>query len=155
MFFGIIAILVSIVLYKFELSNRLKTEKFLEKNNIDIVDNKVCVRSTVDNPFMNPSIIDITENPERPSACTLQNNGIQEVVEKNFEAKLFRDVGDLYGKMSSQRQFYTMPSTTIPNDQDGFAKWCYGTGASCKEGNGMKCYDNLIEDVQRRPGQSG
>ena len=26
-----------------------------------------------------------------------------------------------------------MPSTTMPNDQTAFAKWCYNTGPTCKE----------------------
>ena len=32
-----------------------------------------------------------------------------------------------------QRQFYTMPSTTIPNDQTGFAKFLYQLPTTCKE----------------------
>ena len=150
LFFGIVACMISVLLFEFEKKKRINTEKFLEKHNIDIVDNKVCARSTVENPFMNPSIVDIVENPTRPSACTIHDDKINEIVEQNFEKNMFRDVSDLYGKMSSQRQFYTVPSTTIPNDQESFAKWCYGTSPSCKEGNGQQCYDNIIEDVQRR-----
>jgi hypothetical protein len=26
-----------------------------------------------------------------------------------------------------------MPSTTIPNNQTSFAKWCYSVGPTCKE----------------------
>lgn len=103
---------------------------------------------------MNPSIADITDNPHRPSACHVENEKVQQVVEQNFESRLFQDVGDIYGKQASQRQFYTMPATTIPNDQDSFAKWCYGSGPSCKEGNGDQCFNNLMDDVQRRPGQN-
>jgi len=34
----------------------------------------------------------------------------------------------------SKRQFYRTPSTTIPNDQTGFAKWLYQVpGKTCKE----------------------
>lgn len=153
LFFGIVAAMMSVALYEYEKSRKVRTEKFLEKHNIDVVDNKVCARSTVHNPFMNPTVIDIVENPDRPAACVLENDKVHDLVEANFEANMFRDVSDLYGKMSSQRQFYTVPSTTIPNDQEGFAKWLYGTGASCKEGNGQQCYNNLMEDVQRRPGQ--
>jgi len=39
----------------------------------------------------------------------------------------------LYGKSNSQRQYYQMPSTTIPNEQTSFAKWLYATGPTCKE----------------------
>lgn len=153
LFFGIVAAMTSVALYEYQKNRKVRTEKFLQKHNIDVVDNQVCARSTVHNPFMNPSLVDISENPDRPSACHLDNTKVSELVEQNFEANMFRDVGDLYGKMASQRQFYTVPSTTIPNDQEGFAKWLYGSGTSCKEGNGEQCYQNLMEDVQRRPGQ--
>ena len=55
-----------------------------------------------------------------------------------FGYNLYRDVGDLYGKNNSQRQYYTMPATTMPNDQTAFAKWCYNTGPTCKE-RGLYC----------------
>ena len=154
LFFGIVAGMFSIIIYKYEQAQRKRAEKFLEKHELDIVDNQVCSRSTVENPFMNPSVMDITDNPERPKACNWTDERIQQGVETNFEERLFRDVGDLYGKTASQRQFYTVPATTIPNDQDGFAKWCYGSAASCKEGNGEQCYNNLLDDVQRRPGMN-
>jgi hypothetical protein len=35
----------------------------------------------------------------------------------------------------SMRNFYTNPSTTIPNDQEGFANFCFGDMISAKEGN--------------------
>jgi len=39
----------------------------------------------------------------------------------------------VYETFHSQRQFYTMPSTTIPNSQDEYAKWLYGNALSCKD----------------------
>ena len=33
--------------------------------------------------------------------------------------------------------FYTTPNTTIPNDQDKFAKFCYGNMPSNKENNNI------------------
>ena len=148
-FFGIIASLISIALFEYDKKQRNNAERFLEAKKLDIVDNKVCKRSTIDNPFMNPSLLDIHKGDVAP-ACTLDNSRIRETVEKNFEARLYRDVSDLYGKMSSQRQYYTVPV----HDQGSFAAWLYGKGVTCKEGNGQQCLDNLIEDVQRRPGQS-
>jgi hypothetical protein len=150
LFFGIIAAGVSIVIYQNEQQSRVAAEKFLEATNRTIVDNKVCVRSTVDNPFMNPSLLDITENPDRPAACSLENPVVQETVETNFNERLFSDVSDLYGNMSSQRQFYAMPSTTIPNDQTGFAEWCFGRGRTCKEGNGDQCFDNTYRHIANK-----
>ena len=35
----------------------------------------------------------------------------------------YRDPNDIYNRISSERQFYTTPNTTVPNDQTGFAKW--------------------------------
>ena len=64
-------------------------------------------------------------------------------IEQNFNHNLYRDVSDLYGKSNSQRQYYTTPNTQIPNDQTSFAKWCYGTPATCKEGNNLQCFNNL------------
>lgn len=148
-FYGIIASLFSIVLYEFERKQRVRAEKFLTEKELDIVDNKVCSRSTVENPFMNPTLLDL-HDPNKPAACSVENEQVQTAIEKNFEARLFRDVSDLYGKMSSQRQFYTVPL----HDQGAFADWLYKRGPSCKEGNGTQCSRNIIEDVQRRPGQS-
>ena len=39
--------------------------------------------------------------------------------------------------------WYATPNTTIPNDQDGFANFCYGDMISCKENNGMACMQNM------------
>jgi hypothetical protein len=149
LFFGIIAAVVSVIIVEFDKSQKVKAEKFLERKDLAVVDNTVCVRSTVDNPFMNPTIADITYNPNRPAACGLDNPLVQDKVEQNFNARLYRDVGDLYGKMSSQREFYTMPSTTIPNDQTGFAEWLYGAGPTCKEGEGMRCNQNMYRTIGR------
>lgn len=149
LFFGIIAAMLSITLYQYDKKERKKAEKFLAAKELDIVDNQICTRSTVDNPFMNPSILDIHRN-DRPPACATDNDKVQQAIEKNFEARLFRDVGDLYGKEASQRQFYTVPT----NDQSAFAAWCYAKGPSCKDGNGVQCKLNIIEDVHRRSGRS-
>jgi hypothetical protein len=148
LFFGIMTGLISIIIYEFERKQLARVEKFLQKQDLDVINNKVCVRSTVENPFMNPSIADITDNPTRPQACDISNEKVQSIINKNFEERLFKDVSDLYGNMASQRQFYTVPSTTTPNDQGGFAQWLYGRGPTCKDGNGEQCYRNL----NRTPG---
>lgn len=143
MFFGIIAAVVSVFIVEFDKKQKQKVDQFLVKNNLDVVGDTVCARSTVDNPFMNPTISDITYNPDRPPACNTSDPQVQLQIESNFNKRLFKDVGDLYGKMSSQREFYTVPSTTIPNNQTEFAEWLYGTGSTCKEGNGMQCSKNI------------
>ena len=41
------------------------------------------------------------------------------------------------------RQFHTMPNTKIPNDQNAFAKFCYGDMKSCKDGDDLCTRNNL------------
>lgn len=147
-FLGVIAALVSVIINTYEDNNISIAEKFLEDKELAIVDNRVCSKSTVNNPFMNMSIADITLNPEHPAACRLDNPTIKKLIDTNFNARVFRDSGDIYGMQNSQRQFYTMPVTTLTNDQTGFGKWLYGsmeTTPSCKEGNGTQCWRNIAE----------
>jgi hypothetical protein len=87
---------------------------------------------TTENPFMNINLI--TDDKTKVAAPPSWNNKkVADVIEDKFGYNLYRDVGDLYGKSNSQRQYYTVPSTTIPNEQTSFAKWCYSTGPTCKE----------------------
>jgi hypothetical protein len=139
LFLGIIPALLSYPIYEFEQRERSTAETFLKDNEIDIVDNKACTRSTLENPFMNPSIVDIVYKPDRPEACNIQNKNVQKTINGNFETRVFQDNTDVWGKNYSAREFYTVPSTTIPNKQGEFAEWLYGTGATCKEGNGLEC----------------
>ena len=37
------------------------------------------------------------------------------------------------------RNFHSMPNTTIPNNQKGFAEFCYGNMQSCKDGDSEQC----------------
>lgn len=103
---------------------------------------KDCVSPTVDNPFMNFNYI--TDNYHRKPACKAFIEETQEAVETKekitnaFNDKLYRDVGDLYSKRNSQREFYTVPYNGIP-DQTAFAKWCnLIPGGTCKE-DGLRC----------------
>lgn len=107
--------------------NRYKKEKSKKKR----------VKPTVNNPFMNINLI--TDNRTRePATLSFDKPKVQEEIEEKFNYNLYRDVSDLYSKNNSQREFYTVPSTTIPNNQTSFAKWCYSTGSTCKEDT-IKC----------------
>ena len=93
---------------------------------------KPCTKPTTDNPMMNFNII--TDKRDRSKACdSWDSKKVKKEIENKFNHNLYRDVSDLYGKNNSQRQYYTMPATTMPNDQTAFAKWCYNTGPTCKE----------------------
>lgn len=111
--------------------------------------NENCVKPTLDNPFMNVSYVDLLENPKREEACDISNPEIKKDIENKFMNNLYRDVNDLFGKNNSQRQFYTMPSTTTPNKQDEFARWLYLSPKTCKEDQD---YCLRYEDLrQKRP----
>jgi hypothetical protein len=99
-----------------------------------------CTKPTLDNPFMNVTMKDyLNEDPktnaivDRPKACDISDETIKKSMDDMFNNNLFKDVNDVFGKMNSQRQFYTMPNTQIPNAQDDFAKWLYMNPKTCKE----------------------
>jgi hypothetical protein len=106
------------------------TDNIIEKYTFE--EKKNDITPTVENPFMNINLI--TDDKTKEAAPPSWNNDkVQEKIEDKFNYNLYRDVGDLYGKSNSQREFYTAPSTTIPNNQTSFAKWCYSVGPTCKE----------------------
>lgn len=108
-------------------------------------DGRTCdlrVRPTRDNPYMNVLLTDIDRFPTRPAAADVTDPRVSRRVEKAAEHDLYRDQVDVFDRNTSSRQFYTTASTTIPNDQGTFASWLYGTGPTCKEGNGDACSAN-------------
>lgn len=99
-------------------------ETLFNVNEIKQYKQNTCRKPSKDNPFMNPSIIDYnTENP--PAACNIDDEYIDDSMKVNFNHELFRDVDEIWERKNSQRQFYTVPNTTIPNNQTEFAKWLY------------------------------
>jgi hypothetical protein len=106
-----------------------------------------CRRPTPDNPLMNTPITDFGQ-PNQPSACNEDDDKINDEIKVNFNHELFRDVDEVWDKVNSQRQFYTMPNTAIPNNQSEFANWLYKRpeGTMCKNEDMSKCikfYDDL------------
>ena len=132
----IIGFLFTFFIYKTQLNNielYFNSYNSLQnKNNVRHLLEETCTKPSTNNPMMNFNII--TDKRDKPKACeNVENNIIKNEIENKFNNNLYRDVSDLYGKNNSQRQYYTMPSTTMPNDQTAFAKWCYNTGPTCKE----------------------
>lgn len=109
------------------------------------------------NPFGNVLIPDYEYNPNKKPAPPSFNANINDDILKqakqlvselnpdqpDISDKLFRDLGEQYVFEQSLRQFTSNPSTTIPNDQTGFAEFAYGSMVSCKEGNLFACARNL------------
>lgn len=84
-----------------------------------------CRRPTKANPFMNRMPYDAAD---LPAACDLDEPGVRRETTRLFDENLYRDVGDVFHTVASDRQYYTMPSTSVVNDSVGFAQWLYGTG---------------------------
>ena len=126
------------------------------------------LKPTYDNPFMNPNLIvpdpktflqkskkkvkfDVNHHLD-----TVEDIQIKQAVEDKFDARLYQSVSDVFNTENSQRQFYHVPSRTFPNDQNAFAKWCYGVDKTCKAGDSPECllYDDelrghaSIEDIR-------
>lgn len=128
----------------------------LDSANIESVENtqETCTKPTLDNPFMNVTMKDYMnivdgKTVDRPPACDTSVPDIKKDVDNAFENNLYRDVDDVFGKFNSQRQFFTMPFTTIPNKQDEFARWLYASPKTCKEDQD---YCLRYEDVRaKRP----
>lgn len=152
LFWGIIALLATAIIYRYQQSTKKRVQGYLTEKNVDVIDNAVCKRTTVDNPFMNPSVDEYGTEVNYENACPIYNEKVYNKMSDNFHERLFQDCSDIYDKMSSQRQFYTVPNTSIPNDQEGFAKWVYGSPPTCKEGNGFGCMTQTFDDAQRRAG---
>jgi hypothetical protein len=128
----------------------------LQQNNLP-VSTDVFDKTNSDNPFTNVLMTDYDYNPNKkpapPASNEMVSNNIlssaKQLVQNanpddpNIANKLFKDLGDQLVFEQSLRQFYSNPSTTIPNDQSGFAEFCYGSMISCKEGNMFACARNL------------
>lgn len=143
--FAIIINLFLLYTYFYYNKEQAKIKEEMDNNNQAIINNKLCVKPSKNNPFMNPTIVDIADNPNiNLSACCIDNRKIKKDINNIFLDNQYRDVIDIYDRNSSQRQFYTMPSTTIPNNQEAFSKWLYYRKSSCKEGNGEQCFYNIM-----------
>lgn len=124
--------------------------KKLSKNNMlghdqkssmtDILDIKNCSKPSSNNPFMNPLLFD---SRLRPQGCNPIDSDNQYQIESEYNKYCIKDASDIFNHNSGRRQFYTVASTTYPNNQTAFANWLYKTPPTCKEGSGAQCIANL------------
>jgi hypothetical protein len=153
---AIVTLVAISLLFYFEKQQSLKKEisvkegyENLSKPALDVMR---YTRPTTNNPLMNVLLPQIQDNPKRASAAPAANPVIErEINEKtklqvesmfkdpNIDEKLFKDLGDNFQFDTSMRQFYATPNTQIPNDQKGFAEFCYGEMIACKEGDEYAC----------------
>jgi hypothetical protein len=135
-----------ILLENLENYNKIKNDPDIKKHKINHKKYlKKCVLPSRNNPFMN---VLPTDNRKRKEACKSYNDEkIKNLVDDKFSKGLYKDINSVYNNENSQREFYTMPNTTIPNKQGDFANWLYGIPKTCKEGNGNQCVGNNLEKL--------
>ena len=109
-------------------------------------------KPTPTNPLMNVMPHEIHDSPNRKPAAKSFNkvveNDINEATKEfivgnfdgqNVRSQLFDDLGDSFTFDRSMRAWHPTANTKIPNDQDGFANFCYGNMVSCKDGHELAC----------------
>ena len=89
---------------------------------------------------MNVLVDEIKYNPNRPQAASIMDPLVTVSLDDFFRTQFVNDPTDVFGRSQSQRQFYTTPSTSVPNDQDSYQNWLYRIpGKTCKEGGREAC----------------
>jgi hypothetical protein len=134
-------------------NNNSKKEEINNVNNTEILENecKNKTRPTLDNPFMNYTIKDAMnideekqKTKDREPICDTNNPVVKEEIEKMFNNNLYKDVNDVFGRMNSQRQFFTMPWTgPLPDEKHEFRDWLYKNDKTCKENDQCLRYEDL------------
>lgn len=92
------------------------------------------------NPFMNMLVNEIKSNPTKPPATSVDTPEMARTFSDQFQTRMYGDPTDVFQHSQNQRTWYTMPSTSIPNDGDSFQNWLFRVpGRTCKEGNNSVC----------------
>lgn len=145
LFIPFIGIIICLLLYIIQKNDKKSVveDSVCRASNCNQIDQ--CQRPTTGNPFMNVTMAELMDNRDRSAACMATDKQINNEINENFQYNYFKDVDDVFDRQYNQRQFYTMPSTTIPNNQGAFARWLYKLPETCKE-NQLNCLK--YEDVR-------
>lgn len=133
-FFLVFVCFITAIAYRYDTKTKDVKAKVLEKMSLcEERGRGICTLPTKNNPFMNVQLSDYTRFPNRPKACNYTRRPVRKAVNSFFNDGLPKDADDVFQRVTSGRQFYTMPVTTIPNDQTGFANWLYQTPKAHRE----------------------
>ena len=95
------------------------------------------------NPFMNMLVHEIKSNegnPGKAPAASVDTPEMARTLSDQFQTRMYGDSTDVFQRTQNQRSWYTMPSTSIPNDRDSYQNWLFRVpGRTCKEGNNAVC----------------
>lgn len=149
---GIITLALIVLMYKMNKKNEVK-ESFVQaaegNNKLLSIMKPTYYKPSDKNPLSNVLLTEIQDEPNRPEAQPAYTKDNIEEINKNakemvkeinkdfpdMDKRLFQDLGDNYQFDQSMRSFYSTASTTNPNAQEEFAKFCYGDMPSRKIDN--------------------
>ena len=97
----------------------------------DVIGDSDRTSPTAANPFMNVLLTEIGDNPGRGAALT--GDKLPRQWSDSFQTKMYGDPGDVFQHNQSQRIWTPQPSTTIPNDLEGYQKFLNQDNVSRKE----------------------
>lgn len=107
---------------------------------------------TVENSMGNVLLTDYVDYPDRPAVAWYPSMRTQ-------VQQAWSEIHPFERQRDAERNFYTMPSSTIPNDQTGFAQAAYGKpfAPKCHDQGGAACdpdrfYSAFPERPQMRAG---
>ena len=109
---------------------------------------KKCRFPSKENPFMNFTVGEHIKNPKAKPACPRDKEVKKACRDAFLEGKKDYNVTDFFNRNHSDLAFYTMPVTTIVNDQTGFAKKLFGEGGLCRS-YGKNCLKNIDNKYHR------
>lgn len=120
-----------------EYNKEKKNKKKVSFKEHEVIKANTCRKPTAENPFSNIIFSDYLDSSNIAEPCNVNDDNIK-LQQNLYNSTIFRNTSDVFERENSQRLFYTLPITTVPNDQMDFAKWLYKTGPSCKE-NSQNC----------------
>jgi hypothetical protein len=139
---SVVTLVILVIIYK----NKSKINESFD-NKINLEANKKIVKDILKteftmpndkNPLMNVMMDDYKYNNKKKRAAPANQDIVNDEINKKGKInkdklKLYGNLGDNLAHEHSMRNFYSMPNTTIPNNQKDFAKFCYGNTAFFKD----------------------
>ena len=88
---------------------------------------------TPDNPFMNATLPDIMDNPNRPPAADITDKTVRDQVNKAFSktSNIYMDTSDVFDMVQAQRNFWSV----VEDDHAGLLKFLGKNAKSDKLGS--------------------
>lgn len=130
--FGLVLISILILIFNYYKKARLESMQ-----NMEVVPSNADKHSAT-NPLYNVLLTDYQDNVDKPEAVKQYNETNEQAINNSVKSfvlennkdnadigKIFQNVVNNLDFEKSMRQFHMNPSTTIPNNQDDFLKYCY------------------------------